>query len=327
LLEILIDANSQEYQLAEVEGDALFFFKESELPSYEQLLAKVEKMFTAFYSHLELLKENRICPCTACASAPNLNLKIIAHSAELQFITVQDRRKPFGTHVIEAHRLMKNSIEHDNYVLLSKSLADDILLPEDSVSGPYDFKKGKDKYDENEIDYLFSIIHQKELELNPVKKIKKIEFDDPPGLMLEEKFPASAAKLLEYITNYRYREHWIQGVEDFKYIENEVTKIGTEHLCIVNGKDINFTAVTKDVEPEQFVYGELTTDSPIVDEIYQFFIIDPISDNSSLLHIEIYWTAKSLIRKFLISAFAKKLIYKNTNRALENLLHFVKSRE
>lgn len=51
LLEVLIDANTEQLQLAEVEGDALFFYKENEIPSVEKLLSQVAHMFTAFYSH------------------------------------------------------------------------------------------------------------------------------------------------------------------------------------------------------------------------------------------------------------------------------------
>ncbi|MEM9143060.1 MAG: DUF2652 domain-containing protein, partial [Bacteroidota bacterium] len=38
LLEVLIDANTQQMELAEIEGDALFFYKEGELLSQEKLL-------------------------------------------------------------------------------------------------------------------------------------------------------------------------------------------------------------------------------------------------------------------------------------------------
>ena len=61
LLEVLIQANQLELQLAEIEGDALFFYKENELPSQERLLAQIEHIFTAFYSHLKLLEKNRVC--------------------------------------------------------------------------------------------------------------------------------------------------------------------------------------------------------------------------------------------------------------------------
>ncbi|MEM8848155.1 MAG: DUF2652 domain-containing protein, partial [Bacteroidota bacterium] len=128
LLEILINANTQKLQLAEIEGDALFFYKENEVPSQENLLAQIETMFSAFYSHLKRLEKYRICPCNACATAPNLQLKIIAHTGNLSHIEVHGRRKPFGEQVIEAHRLLKNSVESDNYALISRSLALDIQL-------------------------------------------------------------------------------------------------------------------------------------------------------------------------------------------------------
>ena len=57
LLELLVEANTENLQLAEVEGDALFFYKEGEIPSMEKLLAQVETMFTAFYSHLKLIEK------------------------------------------------------------------------------------------------------------------------------------------------------------------------------------------------------------------------------------------------------------------------------
>ena len=108
LLEVLISANTEGLTLAEIVGDALFFYKEGDVLSQEKLLAQIETMFTAFYSHLNLLEKNRICPCIACATAPKLQLKIISHIGEdLQFLTVQGNRKPFGGSVIETHRLLK----------------------------------------------------------------------------------------------------------------------------------------------------------------------------------------------------------------------------
>lgn len=324
LLEVLIDANTQELQLAEVEGDALFFYKEEEILSIEKLLAQVETMFTAFYSHLKLLEKNRVCPCNACSSAPKLQLKIIAHSGELQFITVQNNRKPFGTQVIEAHRLMKNSVESDNYLLLSKELTDNIKLPNNYHSQLFDFKEGKNEYDGKELGYLFSIIDKNELKLKPFSQAKKIKFDKVPALYFKKKFPISAPQLLEFITNYAYRHHWVESVDKFVFNENEVTRIGSEHVCVINGKHLDFVTVTKDGKPGQFVYGELTTSPLPVDELYQFYIISPMTQNSCNLELEIYWKAKSPIKKLILFLAVKRILRKNTQNILDSLLQFVK---
>jgi len=327
LLEVLIDANTLDLQLAEVEGDALFFYKEEEIPSLEKLLAQIETIFTAFYSHLKLLETNRICPCNACALAPKLQLKIIAHSGELQFITVQDNRKPFGTQVIEAHRLMKNSVDSDNYILLSQDLADVIHLPENYNSKLFDFKKGRNRYDGKELKYLFSIMDQNELKLKPFSLAKKVHFDAPPSLFFEKIFPVSAPQLLEYITNYTYRHHWVAGVDRFEYTENEVTRIGTQHVCVVNEKHLDFTTVTKKGKPGQLIYGEMTTSPPPVDELYQFYIISPLTHNSCRLEIETYWKSRSPIKKLVMALLVKKAFRKNTQKAIDGLFEFVSTKK
>jgi hypothetical protein len=327
LLEILIDANTQQLELAEVEGDALFFYKEGEVPSLEKLLAQVETMFTAFYGHLKLLEKNRICPCNACATAPNLELKIIAHSSTLQFINIQNKRKPFGSEVIEAHRLLKNSVKSDNYILISQDLVDIIDLPKDYGSKLFNFKEGNNTYDGKKLKYLFSIIDQKKLKLKPFTKAKKIHFNTPPSITFEKEFPTSAKDLIEYITNFTYRHHWVEGVDSFEFNENEVTKIGTEHLCVINKKHLNFITVTKEGKPGQFIYGEMTTDPLPIDELYQFYIISPLTNNTCKLEVEIYLKAKSPLKKLLIFLVVKTVFQRNTRKAIGNLLEFIEKRK
>lgn len=326
LLEILVSANTQNLKLAEIEGDALFFYKENEIPSQEKLLAQIETMFTAFYSHLKLLEKNRICPCNACATAPNLELKIIVHCGELQFITVQEKRKPFGQPVIEAHRLLKNSIQTDHYALLSDKLSKIIGLSVSYVSKLYHFNNGADTYDGKEIKYLFSEINKNNLKLNPFAIPEVVEFKKPASLFFVRKFEISAQQLFEYITNYSYRHYWVKGVDKFEYNPDEVTRLGTEHVCVVDGKHLNFTTVTKSVDPDVLVYGERTTDVPL-EALFQFFLIKPISENRCQLTVEIYPQATSLVSKLLLMLLIKRSIKKSIKASLDNLQSFIKQGE
>ena len=319
LLEILIKANTQRLRLAEVEGDALFFYKEGEVPSQEKLLAQIETMFTAFYSHLKLLEKNRVCPCNACAKAPDLQLKIIAHSGELQFITVQEKRKPFGQVVIEAHRLLKNSIPSDNYALISEKLSDVIEISDEYRSQLFNFSTNENVYDGNKIKYIYSEIEKDKLKLTSYETPYEVQFNGKPGVVISKDYNISAEGLLEYITNYSYRHHWAKGVDEFEYNPDEVTRLGTEHVCVIDGKRLNFTTVTKAVESGQLVYGEATTDVPIIDSIYQFYIIIPISGNSCQLIMELYPNAKSVLKKIILSLFMKRAFRKSIKESLDNL--------
>lgn len=326
LLEILIEANTENLQLAEIEGDALFFYKENNIPSLEKLLAQVEHMFTVFYSHLKLLETNRICPCNACSTAPNLQLKIIAHSGELQFITVQNNRKPFGASVIEAHRLMKNSVQSDNYVLLSSDLTSHIHLDENYQTKLFNFKKGNDIYDGKEIEYYYATIDKNHLKLNPIQQAKEINFNRAPNFTLTNHFPIAANELLEYLSNFNYRKFWIDDVT-FEFNHNEVNRIGTEHICVIKDKHLNFTTITKSAKSNQLVYGEMTTSPKPIDALYQYQIITPIDNNSCKLETEVYIEAKSPLKKILVFFLIKKVFKKNTQEALDKLYNFIVSKK
>ncbi|MGW9686256.1 DUF2652 domain-containing protein [Flagellimonas sp. 2504JD1-5] len=326
LLEVLVNANTQELKLAEIEGDALFFYKENEIPSQENLLAQIESMFTAFYSHLKMLEKNRICPCNACATAPNLELKIIAHSGHLQHIEVQGTRKPFGEQVIEAHRLLKNSVDSDNYVLISRTLALDIMLSPYYSSKIYRFRQGSDAYDDKEVEYIYSLIDPKELKLRSFSNPTKVSFDHSAPVAVKEQYPVSAEALLEYVTNYSLRHLWTEGVDRLDFNEHEVTRVGSEHTCVINGKHFNFTTVTKEPKEGSIIYGELLTNPPLVDELYQFYHFSPKSENSSELEIEVFWKVKSPIKKLIVALIGKKLFRKSVDKALSGLLQFTQNK-
>ncbi len=323
LLEVLIAANTQELELAEVEGDALFFYKEDEVLSQERLLAQIETMFTAFHSHLKLLEKNRICPCNACATAPELKLKLVAHCGELQYLSVQGKRKPFGQAVIEAHRLLKNSVDSDTYALVSKELASTIELPIYYYSKVFRFREGQDTYDGQEVAYIYSLIDQEKLKLTPFSEGKKVHFETAPNLTNEVSLPISAPALLEYITNYRLRHLWVKGADKFEYNENEVTRMGSEHICVVNGKHLDFVTVTKEVSKNQLVYGEMTTSPPPIDAFYQFFILTPASEQECHLKVQTYWTAKSPFKRILLALFLKRIFKKNVNASVRDLVALV----
>jgi len=199
-------------------------------------------------------------------------------------------------------------------------------LSEDYRSKLFDFKRGHDRYDGKEIGYLFSLMDPKALKLDAFGQAQKLQFDTPPTLSFEKVFPVSASQLLEYITNYSYRHFWAQGVDKLEYNELEVTKMGTEHVCVVNGKHLNFTTVTKEGQAGQLIYGELTTSPTPVDELYQFFIVSPLSQNSCKLEVEMYLKAKSLFKKLMIALFVKRLFRKVIPENLDALYRFVTTR-
>lgn len=152
LLELLIDHQTLGLTLAEIEGDALFYYKNKSVPGPKELMDQVENMYIAFHSHLKLYEQQRICNCGACSTANNLTLKFIAHAGPLDFITIKDQTKPYGKEVITAHRLMKNTVPIDDYLLISEGIfnnwseAIQTDLPQKTSASEYDLGVVKYQY-------------------------------------------------------------------------------------------------------------------------------------------------------------------------------------
>lgn len=323
LLEIIISANELQLELAEIEGDALFFYKENSIPSQEALFAQAEKIFTAFYSHLKRFETQRICPCNACSRAINLNLKIVVHAGEIQFMNVNENRKPFGASVIEAHRLLKNNIPSDNYFLLSNSLAKKIKLKANFEHPLFKFQESSEEYDGKKIEFVSGLLNKQALKLNFEDTREIITFDTLPDIQIEKEFPITAPQVYEYISNFKYRHFWVQGPE-IQFNENEINRVGSEHLCVINENKLNFTTVTKKAKNNELVYGELTYDTPF-DAVYQFYIVRPSKENNCLVTSELYFESNSAIKKFFLSILAKTKLKSTNRKTLNQLYNFVTS--
>ncbi len=125
LLNNIIYSNEIGLKVSEIEGDAVLFYKSGEMPSLKNLIEQSAYFYTEFYKQLDVLREKHKEDKEAMAIPEILGLKIILHYGEEVALTkVGTRIKLFGEDLIVAHRLLKNDIEINEYLLLSKGLAD-----------------------------------------------------------------------------------------------------------------------------------------------------------------------------------------------------------
>lgn len=126
LITLIIDNLAPPLKLAEVEGDAVFVYAPAAaLTRGELLLEVIETTYAAFHNRLRTMKHNATCPCKACRSFSNLNLKFITHYGSYILQDVAGKQKPVGTCVNMAHRLLKNNVVAstgwDGYALFSEA--------------------------------------------------------------------------------------------------------------------------------------------------------------------------------------------------------------
>ena len=145
LMECMLDEVELPVIAHEILGDAisLYALDDGSPDLAESIYQQLEKYFLAFRKReAYLLRECGYCICDACNKVSELKLKAILHSGKAAFTKVRDIQKISGEDVITAHRLLKNSIASDEYILVTNSFLD--RWP--SFDEP-DFKKHVEHYD------------------------------------------------------------------------------------------------------------------------------------------------------------------------------------
>ncbi|MFD2916526.1 DUF2652 domain-containing protein [Psychroserpens luteus] len=122
LLNEIIYANEIGLRVSEIEGDAVLFFKKGELPPFKELINQCKLFFTQFYKQLDVLSK-KYSQEKGIDNVPDLGLKIILHFGEkVESVQIGNHIKLMGEDVIIAHRLLKNDIKEDEYLLISEHL-------------------------------------------------------------------------------------------------------------------------------------------------------------------------------------------------------------
>lgn len=119
LLETIIDSNSLDMKIYEIEGDAIVFYSYDNHYTPSQFHDISVHILARFRNKIELLKRERLCECGACKRISKLSLKFIVHKDELNEIKVKNFSKLYGRGLIVAHILLKNEILSNQYILFT----------------------------------------------------------------------------------------------------------------------------------------------------------------------------------------------------------------
>lgn len=135
-------------QLIRLEGDAIFLYviKDDPQRSWEKLskdlVFNLMAFFRAFANKVTELTIHKICNCMACTNIEQLKLKLVAHSGRAAFYSINEHQEVTGIDAIIVHRLLKNSVESDEYILLTEAAYKDLPLPAGKV------ERGEEVYDD-----------------------------------------------------------------------------------------------------------------------------------------------------------------------------------
>jgi len=253
LLEAILAANSGEFVLSEVEGDALLLYRKGPPIDADALVRQCLSMFESFHTQLKIIERDSICPCGACKTASNLTLKFIAHHGVVQEIKVMQFTKCSGLDMVVAHRLMKNRIASDEYILATPTCFDVSSL--EQSPGALAWQRSNDEYPAiGTIEYQYA----------PLAGIRKTIADPTPRISpvvelgddsVAVEIDAPMLEVYQLVIDLDQRTRWLSAVER---LDRPATteRIGLRHVCIFHGLTVEWVAVKSDIGDDEITYVE-----------------------------------------------------------------------
>ena len=323
LLEIIIDSNEIDLEVSEIEGDAVLFYRFGEAPSVDEIVKQSKDMFIRFHEHLKLYERDRVCQCGACSTAQNLTLKMVAHYGELSEVKVRERSKLLGEDMIIAHRLLKNDVNNDEYLLLSGKYLNALKsAAELADQGWVDLKKGQSSYGEiGSVEYEYTV-------LTPLRKF----VNEPPlraaiartsnPVVVSRSVKAPIKFLHEVVSDPDYKPK-IGNIE-IEQDETLVPRIGSKHICILPSGRLHFEAIESQIGEGHVEYGESAENLPILGEANIINILDRIDENTTQLTVELHYFPKTFIDKLKFQ-FLKPLLKIGAKKSFSALKNYTEN--
>ena len=222
LFNSMLKANQGHWKLANIEGDCIFFYREGrEEPT--QVLSHIHNLYERFCGQIIEISGGDACPCGACTRINHLALKFIVHAGQFGLQKIGKRQELFGPDVVLAHRLLKNSVTIDEYVLLTRSYAADVQAQELPAA-----KSGDQYEDIGPVQYTY-------LDLEPLRR--RIETNnrffltpDQARIRLEIEIEAPPGSVWATASSMEKREQW-QGLKKIVELPSRRGRIGQVHQC------------------------------------------------------------------------------------------------
>ena len=126
LLNKVVAVNILGMNIAEIEGDAVFFYKTGRLPAINNVAKQCQLIYDTFTATITTYQQSDPALYEKYLAQNQLGIKIVIHHGYINLAKIKGRTKLMGEDVILVHKLLKNSISEPCYILLTDSYLDKV---------------------------------------------------------------------------------------------------------------------------------------------------------------------------------------------------------
>jgi uncharacterized protein YndB with AHSA1/START domain len=219
------------FQLAKLEGDAIFCYAPTGCFDGSHLVTTVDSCYFAFKQRLRDIAAATTCPCGACRLIPQLTLKFVAHHGSYVIHEVMGMSELVGSDVITVHRLLKNDAAEksgaQSYALFTRSIFETTDLKPEALN----MVDTTQHYDDVGDIEAYSMDMEARWVEEQARSTNYISEDDA-WVVSTALIDAPPPETWDIITSPK-RLEWMKGVTDFKQQNPEgVRGVGTTNHCM-----------------------------------------------------------------------------------------------
>jgi len=253
LIDAMLDAVGEEYEVSEIEGDALLLIKKGIAPSKKEIFDTCINIFNAFHFQRKWLQQHTICPCGACQAIIDLSLKFVAHHGPLAEIKIGKFIKQSGPEMIVAHRLLKNSINNHEYLLLTEKLLEQSIDTPETLQMEW-ISSSEEYASIGKIDYRFLLLNDVRKKVpEPPEPQKYYRTDNSSYLELD--IEANFHDVYMVIMDIPGRYKWIKGLKSVTQ-DPPTAYIGSTHTCVFEDYEATISPLRMNATDEGIIYAE-----------------------------------------------------------------------
>ncbi len=275
-LETILQQANPDFEVSEIEGDAVLLYKKGGVSSKEEIIEQCLKMFHAFHTQRKMIQQVVLCPCGACQGMINLSLKFIAHHGTVSEMKVGKFVKASGIDMIIAHRLLKNSIKADEYVLVTHNCLEHVSKKNDE-SG-LEWQSANEEYPSiGKINFDFALLEKLKANIpDPPKMEVSYEVDDRSNIQTIIECPYKDVYL--QVIDILNRQHWMKGFRKMEAGEGHAY-VGSLHTCAFEDYTAIISPLKRELSSEEVIYAEKMSVEAIDLEVIYEYRFRPLSKN------------------------------------------------
>lgn len=304
LIDAIVKAVGEEYEVSEIEGDAVLLIKKGPAPSKKELLDICLKIFNSFHFQRKWMQQHAICPCGACQGIINLTLKFVAHHGPVAEIKVGRFVKQSGLEMIVAHRLLKNSINNHEYLLMTEKLLQQAADPFEPVE--MEWTRSSEEYASiGKVDYRFALLNEARKKV-PQPPEPQNNYHSDNTSYLEIPIAANFSDVYMVMMNIPGRAEWMP---DLKKVEQDVSEVfvGSIHYCTFDNYEAIVSPLRMSLSDEGITYAESCQIKEMNLSLVNEFVFKKINEQTCSFACRFMNAGESPLPEEMNTAFFEKM--------------------